>query len=177
MAEPMQRQRLSAFMDGELPADECPSLVAACRADADLDGDWRIFHCIGDVLRSADMACHSDRLVTRVMAAIEVEPAILAPASFAAAAPRAARPRRAWMSWAAAGAAVAVIGGLVFPQWNVQREPVAAAPAPVAAGAPVAATGPAAARSWEAPLNVSGEYLAAHRQYAAGMAVPVAASR
>ncbi|MFN0164519.1 MAG: sigma-E factor negative regulatory protein [Burkholderiales bacterium] len=177
MADDSQRLQLSAFMDGEGAPEACSILVGACAKDARLNADWETYHCIGDVLRSADMGCHSEVLTARVMESLAGEPSLMAPTALSSAqvshqSPDVrARPR--WLSVAAAAAAVAVIGGVVYPQWSSRLEQVAVT-SPKPATAPAAAALP---RNPEAPVRVSGEYLAAHRQYSAGMVVPAAESR
>lgn len=177
MADDAHRLHLSAFMDGEGDPDACSSLVVACAKDTHLNADWGTFHCIGDVLRSADMGCHSGALTARVMASLAAEPTLMAPAALSAAQAShpssELQPRPRWLSAAAAAAAVAIIGGVVYPQWSSRLDQVALT-APKPAAAPTSAALP---RTPEAPVRVSGEYIAAHRQYSAGMIVPAAESR
>lgn len=177
MADDPQRLKLSAFMDGEEDPAACPNTVEACANDAGLRADWEAFHCIGDVLRSADMGCHSEALTARVMQSLSAEPCLVAPTALPStrtarhSSEQHARPR--WLSVAAAVAAVAVVGGVVYPQWSSRLDQVAATapkPAPSAASTSLP-------RNLEAPVRVSGEYLAAHRQYSAGMIVPASDSR
>lgn len=164
-------------MDGEEEPAVCPNMVGACAHDAGLRADWEAFHCIGDVLRSADMGCHSEALTARVMQSLADEPFLMAPAALPETQATHRSPeqhaRPLWLSVAAAVAAVVVIGGVVYPQWSSSPDQVAVT-APKPAPATVSTSLP---RNLEAPVRVSGEYLAAHRQYSAGMIVPVAESR
>jgi sigma-E factor negative regulatory protein RseA len=154
------RERLSAFMDGELDDAQCEDALRSCRAGDELADDWDVYHCIGDVMRSSDMAAHSGRLAAAVSARLVQEPHLLAPRP---AAGRPARQRFRLASAAAAAAAVGAVTLLVLPQWTAQREQVAVAPVAAQAG-PV---------STPAPAPVSREYLAAHRQYAGGLMMRV----
>lgn len=75
----MTGERISAFADGEL-ADEQVEVVLAALRNPDSKSDWEIYHQIGDVLRSDDMACQlSTGFAARMAARLEAEPAIIAP--------------------------------------------------------------------------------------------------
>ncbi len=201
-AEPAKRSQLvagdakallSAYMDGELPVESCDALLASVKADADLRAHWSVFHCIGDVLRSSELGCHSSGFGQKFAARLESEAYLLAPA--AANTSAAQRPAAKW-SWQmpasiAAGVAAVVVTGaaVLLPQRfgdNIESTrsaltvPTATLGA-TAAMASVAAvaqnqvaptvTGGALADS-EAPARaVSNEYLTAHRYYSNGLAM------
>lgn len=44
---------LSALADGEIGSEECAAVLQACQPDEAAFADWRAYHFIGDVLRSA----------------------------------------------------------------------------------------------------------------------------
>jgi sigma-E factor negative regulatory protein RseA len=153
-------------MDGELDAARAEDVLKSCRNEGEMAGDWDVYHCIGDVLRSSDMAAHIGGLATAVGTRLAIEPYPLVSR------PSSSRPARMLFrgaSIAAAASAVGAVAFLVLPQWTAQREQVASAP-PAVAVAPVVPT-PNAAIPAVAP--VSREYLAAHRQYAGGLNIRV----
>lgn len=155
--------RLSCLLDGELDADECRVLVGRVRRDESAGRRWELFSCVGDALRSPDVAAwHSDRFVARVSAALQREPTVLAPA------PRA--PARRWLlpgAGAAAAAVVLIAVGLPSRQ--------ASPPAAVASGAPVTAAADVATASVPVAIERSPRlerYLAAHRELAEPSLMP-----
>jgi sigma-E factor negative regulatory protein RseA len=114
----MAREQISAFADGELANDSVDAAMAALR-QPDAREDWALYHQIGDVLRSDDMAfAISPGFSSRMAAALEQEPAIVAPAAQAEAG--AGRSRR-WVGpgMAAAAAAVAAVAFIATPQLMV----------------------------------------------------------
>lgn len=152
------QEQISALADDELSDSQIEVALAALR-DPQARADWDIYHQIGDVLRSDDMAFSlSEGFSARMAAALEAEPVILAPAPLAAPteAPRVAggegkffadRLKRLAMPGVAA-AAVATAVFVTAPQMLVaKREPspgngaavvvVAANPAPAVVAAPV----------------------------------------
>lgn len=161
-----ERESLSAFMDGELPENDADVILAACREHENLSADWSVYHCIGDVLRSSDMAGHSTRLGTAVGERLRDEPHFLTPVAPGG---HSGHPLLRPLSAVAAMAAVAAVGIVAYPQVAGRGE-VAVARAPVAAPAAVvvvANPAPVPARPLVAPA-VSIEYVAAHRQYSGG---------
>jgi sigma-E factor negative regulatory protein RseA len=158
-------QRLSALLDGELDADQCKALVEHLRQDQDACQTWAIFNCVGDAMRSADVASfHSTSFVARVSAELEREPTVLAPAGL----PQRSAVRR-WLlpgAGAAAAAAVLIVVGLPWRQATLSETSVAKAPsgpatAVVAAPATVIDRSPQLER-----------YLAAHRELAEPTVMP-----
>jgi len=158
-------QRLSALLDGELDADQCTTLVERLRQDQAAGDTWAMFNCVGDAMRSADVASfHSAGFVARVAAALEREPTVLAPAGLSQ------RPAvRRWLlpgAGAAAAAAVLLVVGLPWRQATLSETSVAKAP-----------TGPATAVV-AAPASVIDRspqlerYLAAHRELAEPTVMP-----
>lgn len=148
-------QRLSCMLDGELTAEECAALAERLRGDGDSARRWAMYSCVGDALRSAEVAAwHSEGFVHKVASALEREPTVLAPA----ARPRASRLRRWVVPGGAAAVAAAVLVAVGLPSQQ------AAAPGAVA----VNSTSPAQAVAGpQADIVRSRElerYLAAHRE-------------
>lgn len=74
------QEQISALADDELSDSQIEIALAALR-DPQAQADWDIYHQIGDVLRSDDMAFSlSGDFSTRMAARLAAEPAILAPA-------------------------------------------------------------------------------------------------
>lgn len=156
-----ESERLSALIDGELTAPETGKMLAACQAHPWLSDDWTVYHCIGDVLRSDDMGCHSAALANKLAARLALEPHLLG-ASLPAADADSVRWRRP-ASLAAAAAAVAAVAWLALPQLRPAQEQIAAVPA----GIPAAVL--AAPLPQPAPRVANG-YVEAHRQYSSSVA-------
>ena len=51
-----RRERLSALADGQLQGDELSAAFAYAAEDEDGAKTWQLYHLVGDVLRSADLA-------------------------------------------------------------------------------------------------------------------------
>ncbi|HJV72895.1 MAG TPA: sigma-E factor negative regulatory protein [Noviherbaspirillum sp.] len=77
----MTREQISAFADGELVDHKIDgALDALCNEQ--LRADWDIYHQIGDVMRSDDMAINlSSGFAARMAARLDAEPTIGAPAA------------------------------------------------------------------------------------------------
>jgi sigma-E factor negative regulatory protein RseA len=75
----MTQERISALLDNELPDEQLNVVLAALRQAEGLAA-WDVYHQIGDVLRSDDMAHEfSPDFNSRLMARLEAEPTIVAP--------------------------------------------------------------------------------------------------
>jgi len=75
------RECISALVDGELSGDDWAAAVALTQEDEAL-ADWQLYHLVGDVLRSSDLAAgrHDNAFVTRLSARLQAEaPATLQP--------------------------------------------------------------------------------------------------
>lgn len=95
-------------MDGELAEHEAQALFAALRQDSELRRRWQEYQLLGDTLKGErDLGVE---LTGRVMAALEIEPTVLAPQ------PSRHREvlRRNLMALAATLAGVAVVGWLAL---------------------------------------------------------------
>jgi sigma-E factor negative regulatory protein RseA len=126
------REQISALADSECSDAQFKLAFAALR-QGDGKADWDIYHQIGDVLRSDDMAAPlSDSFAARMAARLEAEPTIIAPALSTEPALKQSAATRA-RRWALPGAiAAAVTASLAFvatPQIMVamKSEPPAAA--------------------------------------------------
>lgn len=74
------REQVSAFVDGECADTHMEVVLAALRL-AEGKSDWDIYHQIGDMLRSDDMAVSwSPGFAARMAARLDAEPTIIAPA-------------------------------------------------------------------------------------------------
>lgn len=115
-ADPSPRMLLSALADGD--QDSLPRAAALWRDDAAARECWHLYHLIGDVMRSDDLASRPGRdvaFVARLRARLASEPVPLAPAPVV---PPSAR-RLGWRAPAAVAAgfvAVAVAVVWMRPQ-------------------------------------------------------------
>lgn len=190
-------ERISALMDGQLPGDELDMAIGAMGPDGDEPlVNWQIYHLIGDVLRSPDLARHGrdTALPARVLAAIASEPvkavvaqpAVLAPEPGAYVARPAANDgvfRWKMVAGLASFAAVAAVGWSMVsgsgpqtgagPQLAQNAAPQQAPAQVLAVAAPVAPASVGQDVEMGQPVMLRDarldELMAAHRQ-AAGMA-------
>lgn len=146
-----QREHVSAFMDGELDAQESDRLISSLRDEASLRQSWARYHLIGEALRNNLPGTVNHDLAQRVSCALDTEPTLLAPRQIASrrTTPPYFKPVVGW-AMAASVAVVAVIG------FNQSPTRVTPTPMPVAAVAPVATPAPiSASLSPPAPLLAS----------------------
>ncbi len=175
---PERRAWLSAAADGQ--ADAIGQACDAWRDDASARATWHVYHLIGDVLRSSELATpprHDERFLQALRVKLAAQPVVLAPAPL----PAVKRKAPAWFmpSVAAAGFA-AVAGVLVVTQvWAPQAPPQLA----VAARQP--GVTPVALGAASSDLRVKGallrnprldEFLRAHQAARGGIAVVVPGS-
>ncbi len=76
-------EQLSALADGELSSEQLQAALAYAQSDAGQQA-WRMYHLVGDVLRSPELAHHSRNDVlsgVRARLALEPRPALVAVAS------------------------------------------------------------------------------------------------
>lgn len=118
------KTRISALMDGELEDHERAEAFRALRDDAVLRNDWSDYQCIGAVLR--DDGDPATELTARVMAALDEEPTVLAPAR------RQGGWRRPVLALAASAAGVALVGVLALAPAPEREAPSSLAAAPTA---------------------------------------------
>jgi sigma-E factor negative regulatory protein RseA len=156
-------QRLSALVDGELDAEGCAAIVERLRGDGEACRAWAMLNCVGDAMRSAEVAAlHSEGFVARVSAALEQEPTVLAPAAL----PRRTVARRWLLPGAGAAAAAAVLLAVALPSRQALSPEATVARAPAA---PAVVAAPAAVIDRSPQLE---RYLAAHRELADPTVMP-----
>ena len=74
MEQQMNKELLSALVDGELDGTELEQALA-CAEGAEGCASWELYHLVGDVLRSPDLAHHSQHdLLTGLRAQLAQEP-------------------------------------------------------------------------------------------------------
>lgn len=155
------REILSAGMDGELSREEIRFLLRRLEADPVLADTWARFHVGRDGLRKEVTTLVSGDFASRVMAAIEGEPA------------DAAMPRRRWLHWSAGGAIAAsvAVAALMLSQPagnNRSAAPDMAQRAPMVGEAQVAdVSAPAPTAAPVAPQWLSGNMASQFTQKAA----------
>lgn len=164
---PLSRETLSSLIDGELGAADSAKLLGRLGADRAARREWLLLHLAGDALRSSDVASlQSDRFLVRMSAALEAEPAILAPR---ARLDRARLVRRVVLPGVAVAAAAAMLAVIAVPQLRGD-EPAATQ---VAKSTPPVATMPVRAAANEVRRLIELEaYLAAHQELAGGSMMP-----
>ncbi|TCS34341.1 RseA-like anti sigma(E) protein [Paucimonas lemoignei] len=183
------QEQISALADDELSDSQIEVALAALR-DPDARADWELYHQIGDILRSDDMAVTlSDGFSARMAARLEAEPVILAPQAAPNVAAASGHPalvervrRLAMPGMAAAAVATAVF--MTAPHMLVAKKEsgsdnspavamVAAKPAPAVVAVP-AVVGVAATEEREVAVADQGEvlrdprideYLMAHQRF------------
>lgn len=187
----MQRERLSALADGQLQGDE---LAQALQFAAQDDGQatWQLYHLVGDVLRSPELALHQHgnrSMVMRVREQLASEPM---PGRLPETAPvvvQIARPETAvaanasvfrWKMSAgfASLAAVAAIGWSSFTGLQgtgSSGAQLAVAPAPVQSPAPVVAVAGNEGQQVMIRDPRLDELLAAHKQFGSTSALQMPA--
>lgn len=75
----MNQEHISAFADAELADQEIAAVLAALRVPEQREA-WDVYHRIGDVLRSEDLACEMrPQAQARMAALLEAEPFIFSP--------------------------------------------------------------------------------------------------
>ena len=118
----LTRERISALVDGECGEVEADIALAALHGEGD-QANWEIYHQIGDVLRSDDMAVNMRAdFSTRMAARLAAEPIHLMPEAHppASSAVRTAQGFRRWaLPGAIAAAAAAAMAFVATPQLMV----------------------------------------------------------
>lgn len=75
----MSEERISELVDGELSDDHLPLAFSSLNGE-DGQNTWDLYHQIGDILRSDDMAISlSPQFASSFSARLEAEPTVLAP--------------------------------------------------------------------------------------------------
>jgi sigma-E factor negative regulatory protein RseA len=153
-------ERISAFMDGELEAEEGAGQIRRLKDDPEARGSWEVYHLIGDAVRGESGL--STRFTQELGARLAAEPTVLAPHPKIQ--PRTVR--RIALSAAASVGGVALVAWLALvnnpfqPQQNLalNQQPVL----------PQADTAPA-----NGAVN---DYLLAHQQFSPSTAMQGVAS-
>lgn len=141
-------EKISALMDNELDGQDGHQAMLRLGDTAEARECWATYHLIGDVMRGQHAAVD---VSTRVAAALESEPTVLAPR-------RNDRPSRAMtfaLSAAASLSAIAVVGWMAFSTQTTTQPAVELAAAVAPAAEPQLVSAPA-----NGAVN---EYLLAHQ--------------
>jgi len=148
------KEKLSAMMDDALEHGERERCVQRLEEDDELRTTWDVYHLIGDTLRGHT----APQIAERVHARLAAEPTVLAPRRSVR-----ARSRLAWYPLAAAAsvAAVALVGWLALPLFDLPRSGVG--PATIAQVEPPAAPVPQA--------QGVADYLLAHQRFSPAIAM------
>lgn len=115
------REKLSAWMDGELNGEQAGPLLPQLKRDDGLRSDWDCYHLIGDALRGVQ----GPDLCAKISARLAAEPTVLAPRR------RGAAEKMRWyaLSAAASVAAVSFVGWMALSGLQQDAPQIAAAPA------------------------------------------------
>jgi negative regulator of sigma E activity len=163
-SDPFELQ-LSCLLDGEVDEAECRRLLERLRRDDGAGRSWELMNCVGDAMRSADVAAwHRPGFVAKVAGALEQEPTVLAPA--------AARRPGGMRRWLLPGAGVAVAAAVLLA---VGLPGQVTPPADLAQRAPAGAPAQSsftAGRLDVARLPALERHLAAHRELADSSLMP-----
>ena len=147
------KSKISALMDGELKYNEADCALDALKIEGDARDAWRNYHMISDSMR--DTRLLSAGFAARVAAKLAHEPTVMAPSRLGRQTVR----TPAWALAAAAGLAVAFVGGsafLMLQQGADSLSRIAAVPAKAAPAKDVAQV---------APPDAAHDYLLAHQGY------------
>lgn len=114
------KEKLSAWMDGELEGEQARQFPPQLKRGAGLRSDWDCYHLIGDALRGVQ----GPDLCTRICDRLDAEPTVLAPQR------RGKEEKVRWfaLSAAASVAAVAFVGWMALTGVQQDTQQVAAAP-------------------------------------------------
>lgn len=165
-------EKLSAFLDGDIDAAQSDPVFESLRRTPELRERWDTYCLIGDALRGDSDRGVSD-LLARVMAGVEAEPTILAPA---AARINRSRPSfgRSFMPIAASVMGVAAVGIVAFTMFPKGGDTVVA-PGVLAsdeAARVVVASTLAPVQAPVATDDPNREYMFAHQAMSGGGPIP-----
>lgn len=173
------KDRLSALLDGDLDEHAMGSVLETLRKDAALRQEWRSYCLIGDCLRGDRSG--STGFVERVMANLDQEPTVLAPAA-AGSRTSSSSIWRSMLPIAASVAGVAAVGVIAATLYSGDSAPIHA-PSTIAmqrlVGQPSTAAGEVEAAQQAArstpPVDVGlREYVFAHQGIGGGGPMPSA---
>ncbi|MDP8568017.1 sigma-E factor negative regulatory protein [Methylophilus aquaticus] len=119
------KQQLSALIDGEADIERCEHVFLAAKSTGEVAEAWRHYHVIRDVMRD-ELFVQSSDMSRRIMAAIDDEPTVLAPAAtMVASKVTHIRPQFGKYTWSiAASVAAAFFVGLFVVSQSGVSEPV-----------------------------------------------------
>lgn len=168
----LNREQISMLVDGELnDALQDQAFIDLRRADA--QADWEIYHQIGDVLQSDDMAVQlSPQFSARLAARLEAEPPFIAPISKPIRKPGIMQPRM--MRNMIGAAAIATFAFIATPQMIAtfsgdapKAASIAIAEAPAAPQLQAPDVSTVSADTGDVILRDSSidDYLSAHQRY------------
>jgi hypothetical protein len=143
---------ISAAVDGELNIAEYQQFIADYKRDNAVQADWRTYQTIGDSLRKSNHYCN---LAARISAQLAHEPTLLAP------------PKKSRIAHYALPVAASV-AAIMFVSWSALN--LNATPSLTNSVASISSPAPIqTAQIDSVQLN---EFIAAHRDYAAGVNSP-----
>jgi len=176
----MTREQISALADGELSDQQINIALAALRQPG-ARADWEVYHQIGDVLRSEDMAVTmSSGFAARLASRLDAEPTIVAPVVGVGTGNLAEDRRddavkhtvKRWaVPSAVAAAAMATVAFFTTPQLMValKGEPSSIETVRVAAGTPVGESGAVVMAAGDGDVVLRDpridDYLLAHQRF------------
>ncbi|MFD0914320.1 sigma-E factor negative regulatory protein [Methylophilus luteus] len=110
------KQQLSALIDGEADVERCEHIFLAAKSTGEVAQAWQDYHIIRDVIREEYWV--QPDMTSRIMAALNEEPVMLAPQAAATPVVTQIRPRPAKYIWsiAASVAAAFFVGMFVLNQ-------------------------------------------------------------
>ncbi|GEA11876.1 RseA family anti-sigma factor [Alteromonas sp. KUL49] len=158
-----QQEKLSAFMDGEIDGNE---IIDAIKTDDEMQAKWQRYHVIRSAMRKEASVAPQLDITASVAAALESEPAILAPKTarwksipiLSNVVPFA---KQSGQFAVAASVALAMVLGVQFMNQPAPTEPFTTAPTPTIQGglSPVSLE-----QTREVPRNDMGEVLERNRK-------------
>jgi sigma-E factor negative regulatory protein RseA len=180
--EDEDKRRLSLLLDGEAGTQDAQALCGAWRDDAELRATWHVYHLIGDVMRSEDLAHPVSRdaaFLASLRERLSAEPVVVAPRPATTPVPR----RRSWIGPVATAAGFAAVAGvLVVMRVGPEDERSGVLARSPSGVLPVAASAALLDGIDVQPLVADGKlirdarldrYLAAHKQYGDSSVVAV----
>jgi sigma-E factor negative regulatory protein RseA len=151
-----QRDIISAAIDGELNSIQFGNFIRDYKHDNELASQWQTYHLIGDVLRQTPI--HRPSIAQRISAQLANEPTILAPQ-------RKSLAQRYALPVAASVAAVMLVS---WSALNLTSDPIHSTT--LAANTP--STQQANIQTAQIDPTQLNEFIAAHRDYSAGVNSP-----
>jgi sigma-E factor negative regulatory protein RseA len=156
------KENLSAFLDGELDQSNSSSLIESLRSAPRMRQSWESYCLIGDSIRGDHVGAPD--FVSRVMAGIDSEPTMIAPAA-AVAVRQKSFFGRSLMPVAASVMGVAMVGLVAFSIYpDAAPDPVVQAPSVVASQSNPTLTASAVPVATAPQVDATAAY-SPHREY------------